>query len=409
MKIFTYAIIKENNTNFVCLDESFKKPNKEAYMNRLTRNTSLLALRILSKRTGSSNILSLILFMLLALTSTCNAILDYDRAIVQSQKNNWHATQELLTQIVVEQPNRADALYDLGVASYKNNSFDAALSYFNKVAQGIDASTQLQVQAHFNAGNAHVQLKQLQEAIDAYDRVLSQNPTHPQALHNKEAVKKMLEQQKQDDKNNQNNKDQNEKEDSSDEPKQDRQDKQDQEKQNENNKQSSDDKSMTHKDQQQNKDDKNRDQNQQDKQSDGDNSKPDTQDRDNKSQDQKNKNDQSADDKPTPDKDKNKDQKSDQSNADKSDEKDTQSKQQKKQSGSQQDNKKQKPESCDSAAAQTEQKLGQSADQKPEQKLSAGLERVLEDREKKDAQLNKKMTKALVANQGGGKNDYNCW
>lgn len=310
------------------------------------------------------------IFFLLLISSFAYAFFDYECAILQAQKNNWPAAQELLTNVIVENPERPDALYDLGVASYKNNKFDAALSYFNKAAGNKDASSALQQQANFNAGNAHVQLKQLHEAIDVYDRVLAQKPDHQQALHNKEVVKKMLEQQKQE---------------------------------------SADNKSMADKDkekenpkdqntQQQNKDDKNQkdpeDKQQKDKQ-------------DSKNQDQQNKKDQ----------DKNKDQnKSDPSSADKSneqsadakamaDKKDESGTEQKKQSGEQQKDNKQKQEE-NAASAQADQKSGQ---EKPEQQLSAGLARALEDREKKDAQLNKKLTKALVANQGGSKNDYNCW
>lgn len=314
------------------------------------------------------------LLLLVLSASIAHAILDYDRAIIQSQKNNWPATQDLLTKLVVEQPNRADALYDLGVASYKNNSFDAALAYFNKVAQRNDASLQLQQQAHFNAGNAHVQLKQLQEAIDAYDRVLAQNPDHAPALHNKEVVKKMLEQQSADDKS-QEDKD---------------------EKNNEQNKDED-----NNKDEKQNKDNKNQDQKNKDQKSDQSNANKPNEKKDSDKSDQKDKGsnqpDQSAGDNQQP----SKDSESHEPKANKNDN-DGQSKQSagaKAQADKQNENKK-------SNGANPEQaKRSEGA----EQKLSAGLARVLEDREKKDAQLNKKMTKALVANQGGGKNDYNCW
>lgn len=312
------------------------------------------------------------LYSFLLIASLSHALFDYERAILQTQKNNWPAAQELLTKVIVENPERPDALYDMGVASYKNNNFDAALSYFNKAAHHAQANSALQQQAHFNAGNTHVQLKQLHEAIDAYDRVLALKPDHTQALHNKEVVKKMLEQQKQEQ---QQDKDQN---------KDDQQKDQDnQDKQNEDNNQ----------EQKQNKDDQNqKDQQEKDK-------------KDSKNQDQQGKKNEE----------KKKNQKnSDQSDADKSNKK-------KNESGTDQtDNgQSEQQKSRNQGAAQHNANKSPKDGVNPQQakrdegvntqKLSAGLARVLEDREKKDAELNKRMTKALVANQGGSKNDYNCW
>ena len=336
---------------------------------------------VLSKRTGRSYISLQAILFFLAFTSSCLALFDYERAIIQTQKNNWPAAQDLLTTVIVENPERPDVLYDLGVASYKNNNFDAALSYFNKAAHHAQANLPLQQQAHFNAGNAHVQLKQLHEAIEAYDRVLAQQPDHKQALHNKEVVKKMLEQSA-DDKS------------MADKQKQEQQDK-NQEENKEQDKDSSDDKSK------EDKQDKN-DKNQKDQQSAHDKSMAD------RDKQQKNKEDSKNQDQNKKVQDKNKDQ----SNADKSQEqKDESGSEQKKQSCGQQDKDqsagaKAQADKQNGATTQADQKPGQ---ENPEQKLSAGLARVLDDREKKDAQLNKKMTKALVANQGGSKNDYNCW
>ena len=142
----------------------------------------------------------LIIVILLKTTFFTQAIFDYDRAILQSQKGNWQESTQQLKKVLAEQPDRPDILYDSGVSAYKNNEFDKALTYFNKAAQEINAPQALREQAYFNAGNAHVSLKQLQEAIDAYDKVLALNPDHEKAKHNKEVVKKMLEKQKQEQK-----------------------------------------------------------------------------------------------------------------------------------------------------------------------------------------------------------------
>lgn len=325
------------------------------------KKTSPFALRAPSKRTGS------ILFFL---PLSCFAILDYDRAILQTQKNNWPAAQELLTNVVIENPDQVDTLYDLGVAAYKNNNFDTALTYFNKAANHPRANAALQQQAHFNAGNTHVQLKQLQQAIDAYDKVLALKPDHEQALHNKEVVKKMMEEP---------NKDQQQNKD--DQDKQEQKENDEKQKQDQNTKDNQDNKEQNQK------------QNKQEQKNENQNSEE--QDKNKQNQQQQNQNSQESEK-----------QRSDQSNkdGDKQDSADANQPSPKSSGGQEAKADKQQEETgAGSQPAQVQNK------NQPEQKLSAGLARVLEDREKKDAQLNKKMTKALVANQGGGKHDYNCW
>jgi Ca-activated chloride channel family protein len=50
-------------------------------------------------------------------------------------------------------------------------------------------------EAQYNLGNALAHSQQLEQAIAAYDRVLEAEPDHADALHNKELVEKLLEQQ----------------------------------------------------------------------------------------------------------------------------------------------------------------------------------------------------------------------
>lgn len=324
-----------------------------------------------------------ILFFLLLLISNSYAILEYDRAILETQKNNWPQAEQMLTQVIIENPEQPEALYDLGVASYKNNNFENALNYFNKAATHPKAKTTLKEQAYFNAGNAHVQLKQLQQAINAYDSVLALKSDHQQALHNKEMVKKMMEQ---------NNKDQNNE----------NQDKKDKDTQNEENKDSSDNESDQDKqNKQKNSVDQNKDnssdQNQQNAQNKNDQDKPQHQDQQKKDQQQDNK-DKKPSEQPN----------SEQQNESGSEQKKSGNNDEQKKSSAQKSQPQETGEPADAKSARSEGSEDASRRMANKQ-LSAGLARVLEDREKKDAELNKKMTKALVANQGGGKNDYNCW
>ncbi|GMU19742.1 MAG: hypothetical protein AMXMBFR12_09340 [Candidatus Babeliales bacterium] len=307
---------------------------------------------------------------------------------MQSQKNNWPQAEQLLTQVIIENPDKPDALYDLGVVAYKNNNFDTALNYFNKAASHPMANSMLQQQAHFNAGNAHVQLKQLQEAIDAYDNVLALKPDHKEALHNKEMVKKMMEENKQEQKKDNQNKNEEQNDQTPD-----------------NKEDSSDDQKEQDSQNKQNQDKKSTDDNQPSpKGSGGQESMADKQQNKKQNQDKKEKKSGSEYDQ--------KDQKPDQSNADKSNESEPEKQKKSGEQENQQSSKEKKgtQDPVQSADANQSSSIGSSS-QKPltDKKLSAGLARALEEREKKDAQLNKKMTKALVANQGGGKNDYNCW
>ncbi len=297
------------------------------------------------------------IIFLLTLTFNLHAIFNYDRAIARAQKNDMQGAQKLLTSVIVDQPDRPDALYDLGVAAYKNKTFDTALSYFNKAATSPSVSPQLGEQATFNAGNAHVQLKQLREAIDAYDRILEKNPDHEPAHHNKEIVKKMMEQEKQKEQQQQKDKD--------------KEDKQDQEEEDQ-------------KDQQKDQEKKDEQQNEQEKQENKE------QQNDQGKQDQQKKDQGNEEDKKQPEQKK-------QNGAQKNrEQKEEQKKQSEQQQGQQDKNDEQQPSPSD----------GQQEKSPP---LSVGLARVLEEQGKKDAQLNKQMTKALVMQQAGGKHDYNCW
>lgn len=298
-----------------------------------------------------------IFIFVLVLNHSMHALFEYDRAISHVQKGNAQKSKELLTHALINSPDRADILYDMGTHSYKNGAYDTALAYFNKAAKASNEQI-LQEQSYFNAGNAHVALKQLQEAIDSYDKVLALNPKHERALHNKEIVKKMLEQQKQEEKKNQ-DKDQEQK------------DKEQKDKDKDKDKKENQD-SHNNKDDKQNESQNNQDQ-QQDKQ-------------ENK-QDQNKKNEQES--------------KQEQEKSDKQDKNQQEQKQQAE--------KKEKEDGAHDGEQKKQQAEEQRAQQSPQQDLSPRMARILNEREKKDAQLNKKMIKAMAGTHAGGKDDYNCW
>ncbi|MFW2438140.1 MAG: VWA domain-containing protein [Arenicellales bacterium] len=92
-----------------------------------------------------------------------------------------------------------------GVAEFRKGDFEAAVE---------DFSFSDSAEAAYNKGNALAKLGKLQQAIDAYDQALKEQPGMQDAEYNREAVEKLLQQQsqqdqqdKQDDKNQQGDQD----------------------------------------------------------------------------------------------------------------------------------------------------------------------------------------------------------
>lgn len=75
-----------------------------------------------------------------------------------------------------------------GAAHYKNGEYEAALDAFRQ-ADGH--------QALYNQGNALAQLGEFDDAIAAYDRVLSENPDHEDAKANKALLEQLKQEQEQ--------------------------------------------------------------------------------------------------------------------------------------------------------------------------------------------------------------------
>lgn len=89
-------------------------------------------------------------------------------------------------------PYTATSLFEIpewrGSAAYRAGDYQAAINAFG---QGDD------IESIYNLGNALAFAERLEEAIAAYERVLAQEPTHADALHNKAIVEELLEEQQQ--------------------------------------------------------------------------------------------------------------------------------------------------------------------------------------------------------------------
>jgi Ca-activated chloride channel homolog len=84
------------------------------------------------------------------------------------------------------------------VAAYRGKDYDKAAKYFKQLnnAQGF-----------YNHGNTLAQLGQYQAAINAYEKAIKLNPNNQDAIYNRDLIKKLLEQNKQDPKQDQKNQD----------------------------------------------------------------------------------------------------------------------------------------------------------------------------------------------------------
>lgn len=120
----------------------------------------------------------------------------HDNAVYAAQQGKWQEAQEKLQTLLVDDPDNADILYDAGVTASKCDNFSQAFAYFTQAAL-IGKNDILKEQAYFNAGNAAVALKKLEEALVHYENALSLNQHNEYARHNRDVIKKMLEEQKQ--------------------------------------------------------------------------------------------------------------------------------------------------------------------------------------------------------------------
>lgn len=327
----------------------------------------------------------------------------YDSAIYAAQKGNWQDAHATLNSIVTNKPDNADVVYDAGVAAYTLGSFSQAAAYFVRAAELAHHDKNLQFRAHFNAGNACVDDKNLPCALEQYDKALALEPDNEHARHNRDRVAQMLEQQEQQQQKENDQKDDQKKDDKQEKDKQD-QNGDDQQQQNQSgddkqdNNQQGNEQSGDQKDKQNEGSDK-KSQGEQGDNADGDSDDTQRKEHGNKKQQQKNSEDNKK---------RNGNQELDKKT------KDQQSKP-KNQQGNEHNKTPEKQNITDnksnasSAAGQDGQADGD--DKKGEIALNdPWLLQVLNNQEQKDKAINKQLMEAKVRqHQQGGKNGQNCW
>jgi Ca-activated chloride channel family protein len=310
---------------------------------------------------------------------TSYSIFDYDKAVHAGQQGKWDQASAQLQSLLIDKSDDPSLVYDLGVASYKMEDYDHAYSYFDVAASSSDAPTLLKERAHFNAGNAALKQKKIDEAISQYERALTLNAENERTQHNLAIAKKMKkqeEQEKQQENNKQKNNQQKDK---------DQKQNKDQQKNQQNNNQ-------------QNKDDQDKDGQDNDDQS-GDNG--DQKEENQKQDDQRNQKDKSKQDQEQNNEQQKKDDSRDQSDQAKKEEQKQADKQKNKDVG----NEKQDKQGEQQSAGGNEK----NGDKDSIENVEPWLANILKSREKDDAALNKKMIRATVEKQLVGQHGQNCW
>ena len=138
-----------------------------------------------------------------SIPSPLYAWFSYDKAAHAGQSGQWQQAMQCMKNVINQNPNDPRALYDAGVAAYRNKEFVQAQAYFHQ-ASVVSCSAdnlKLQERSHFNEGNALAQLQRYQDAIDSYEKVLALNADNQQAQENIALLKKLLEQQQEQEKN----------------------------------------------------------------------------------------------------------------------------------------------------------------------------------------------------------------
>ena len=109
-------------------------------------------------------------------------------------------------EFAIESP---EAVYNLGNSLYKDEDYERALKVFNEVST---KDSDLKAKTLHNLGNTHVKLQQYEDALASYEQALEINDDK-QTRENYEAVKKFLEEQKEQEQNQKDNQDEEKKDD----------------------------------------------------------------------------------------------------------------------------------------------------------------------------------------------------
>jgi Ca-activated chloride channel family protein len=117
-------------------------------------------------------------------------------------EKDYENAAKTFSELEKEEPDNPEVTYNRAVSQYRNGDFQGAAEGFGRSAGSKDKA--LQEKSWYNLGNSLSYMQKFKEAVDAYENTLKLNPDNVKAKENLELVKKLLEQQKEEQKNKQN-------------------------------------------------------------------------------------------------------------------------------------------------------------------------------------------------------------
>jgi Ca-activated chloride channel homolog len=132
------------------------------------------------------------------------------------QNAKYSQAKEKYLLVQVDEPSNPRLAYNLSICDYKSGNFSGAINDLSQALLNSKSMSDIfKAKATYNMGNSFFMSEKYQEAIDAYKKSLEIDPENPDTKYNLELAKKLLELEKQENKDtnsdNQNKKDPNQK------------------------------------------------------------------------------------------------------------------------------------------------------------------------------------------------------
>lgn len=150
--------------------------------------------------------------VLLSVTALCQRM--PERGLVrrgnrQFAKEHYERSVELYNKALNYSPSQFEASFDLASALFRLKRYDKAQQILEKLSKDSLRCETDRGDVAYNLGNVLVAQNKLKEALAQYRQAMRMNPKDQQAKYNYAYVKKMLEQQQNENQNKDQNKDQN--------------------------------------------------------------------------------------------------------------------------------------------------------------------------------------------------------
>lgn len=123
------------------------------------------------------------------------------------QQGDYLQASEYYSNRLQHSPDNPQLHYNFGAAAHKNNMYDDAITSFTKALKSD--SIELQEKAYYNRGNSHyakgletlqadpeATIGQWQQALDSLQAAIKLDPKNDDAIHNRDIIKKRLEELK---------------------------------------------------------------------------------------------------------------------------------------------------------------------------------------------------------------------